>query len=105
MPLTIRGGAEEPGSTVHCAPGACAQVRSTFGNGTTHSTFIDAAFAAVSCVWLDRLVAPMFPFTYAQLAPASELAEAADTGAIANAPDSAETARTDIMERISAFCR
>jgi hypothetical protein len=47
----------------------------------------------------------MFPFTYAQLAPAVELGEAADAGAIANAPDSAEIARTDIMERISALCR
>jgi len=54
---------------------------------------------------LDKLVAPMFPFTYAQLAPAVELDEAADAGAIANAPDSAEIARTDIMERISALCR
>src|SRR5450759_4940224 len=101
----MSGGADEPGSTVHDAPGACFQVRSTLGNGTTHCTCIDAALAAVSCVWLDQFVAAMFPLTYAQLAPALDVGVAADAVCVEIAPDNEETARPDIIAIISVFCR
>src|SRR5437016_909022 len=99
----MRGGADEPGSTAHFAPGACFQVKSTSGNGMTHSDCIDAASAGVSCVWLYQLVAAMLPLTYAQLEPGLEVGAAAAPGTNGAAPESREIKRTDMIGRASAL--